>query len=138
VRFEHRNQPPLAPHHYRRRVLLHASYAALALSGSLAVGVAGYHWLGGFGWVDSILNASMILGGMGPVGELTATPAKLFASAYALFSGVLFIGLAGLLIAPVFHRVLHRFHWEAAQADADGAEPPSSTASRTRKNPKVS
>jgi hypothetical protein len=121
VRYEHRKQPPLPPHHFRRRVLLHAFYAALALSGSLAIGVAGYHWLGGFGWIDSILNASMILSGMGPAGELTTSGAKLFASGYALYSGVLFIALAGLLIGPVFHRVLHRFHWEADQAGGDEA-----------------
>ena len=123
MRFEHRNQPPLPVRHYLGRLLLHGSYAAAALGGSLAVGVAGYHWLGGFGWIDAILNASMILGGMGPVGELTTPAVKLFASAYALYSGVLFIALAGLLIAPVFHRVLHLFHAEADQAEADGIRP---------------
>jgi hypothetical protein len=138
VRFEHRNQPPLPPQHYRRRVLLHASYAALALGGSLAAGVAGYHWLGRFGWIDSILNASMILGGMGPVDPLPTSGAKLFASAYALFSGVLFIGLAGLLIGPVFHRVLHRFHWEADQAEGDTSGAPPRPSPRTSKKPRIS
>jgi len=119
VRFEHRNQPLLAPHHYRRRVLLHASYAALALSGSLAVGVAGYHWLGGFGWIDSILNASMILGGMGPVDAMHSAVGKLFAAFYALYSGLVLVGVAGLLLAPFMHRLLHRFHLEGRREGKD-------------------
>jgi hypothetical protein len=124
MRFEHRHQRPLPLRRYLGRLLLHGCYAAVALGGSLAIGVAGYHWLGGFDWIDSILNASMILGGMGPVGELTTPAVKLFASAYALYSGVLFIALAGLLIAPVFHRVLHLFHAEADQSEDDAMAPP--------------
>jgi hypothetical protein len=76
----------------------------------LLIGISGYHWLAGLGWVDSILEAAMILGGMGPVNPLTRTSAKLFAAAYALFSGVVFIGIMGILLAPVVHRVLHKFH----------------------------
>lgn len=91
----------------------HGAYAAIVLGGSLAIGVAGYHWFAGFGWIDALLNASMLLGGMGPVGDLPNDAAKLFASAFALYSGVIFLVLAGLILAPVFHRVLHRFHWEA-------------------------
>jgi hypothetical protein len=139
VKYEHRGEPPLPTHHYRRRLLRHGSYAAAALGGSLAVGVAGYHWLGHFGWIDSLLNASMILGGMGPVGDLATDGAKVFASAYALYSGVLCIALAGLLIGPVFHRVLHRFHWEADQAEAhDGrrAARPHAAARPADKRPK--
>lgn len=83
------------------------------LAGSLAIGIAGYHWIAGFGWIDALLNASMLLGGMGPVGDLTNDAAKLFASAFALYSGIVFLVLAGLVLGPVFHRVLHRFHWEA-------------------------
>jgi hypothetical protein len=77
---------------------------------ALLIGIAGYRWIGGLDWVDSILEASMILGGMGPVNPLTSNGAKLFASAYALFSGVVFIGLMGIILAPVVHRVLHKFH----------------------------
>jgi hypothetical protein len=102
---------------------LHGAYAALMMGGSLAIGVSGYHWIAGFDWIDALLNASMLLGGMGPVGTLSGAPAKLFASAYALYSGVVFIAVSGLLIGPVFHRVLHLFHWEADQADqADRAD----------------
>jgi hypothetical protein len=78
----------------------------------LFVGVAGYHWLGGFDWVDSLLEASMILGGMGPVNPLKTTAAKLFASGYALFSGLVFIGIMGIVLTPVVHRILHKFHVE--------------------------
>ncbi len=74
--------------------------------------MVGYHWIGGFDWVDSLLNAAMILTGMGPVGTLTTTAAKIFASAYALFSGVVFISATGILLTPIFHRVLHIFHIE--------------------------
>jgi len=79
---------------------------------SLFLGVLGYHFICDFDWVDSVLNASMILTGMGPLGNLTTTAAKLFASAYALFSGVVFITASGILLSPMFHRVLHRFHIE--------------------------
>ena len=71
----------------------------------------GYHQTEGLPWLDALLNASMILSGMGPVQELHTTAGKLFASFYALFSGVMFITLAGVLFAPVFHRFLHKFHW---------------------------
>ena len=76
------------------------------------IGIFGYHGFAGFNWVDSLLNATMILTGMGPVGALPSDTAKLFASAYALFSGLVFITATGILLAPIFHRVLHRFHIE--------------------------
>ena len=73
-------------------------------------GVFGYHTLGGLPWIDSLLNASMILGGMGPVDPLHTNAAKVFASAYALFSGLVFIGVLGMLLAPFVHRLMHRVH----------------------------
>lgn len=79
---------------------------------SLTLGILGYHFIAGFAWVDSLLNASMILSGMGPVGTLDSTAAKVFASMYALFSGLVFIGATGIFLTPVFHWVLHRFHIE--------------------------
>ena len=89
--------------------------ACIALAGLLAAfalitGIVGYHLLAGLGWVDSLLNASMILGGMGPVDQLTTTSAKVFASCYALFSGLVFIAVMGIVLTPVAHRMLHRFH----------------------------
>ena len=78
----------------------------------LFMGISGYHWLGGFDWIDSLLEASMILGGMGPVNPLKTTGAKLFASGYALFSGLVFIGIAGIVVAPWVHRLFHWIHVE--------------------------
>jgi hypothetical protein len=79
---------------------------------SLAVGILGYHFLEGLSWIDSLLNASMILGGMGPIDGLKSTAAKIFASFYALFSGIVFLVIVGILVAPVVHRILHRMHLE--------------------------
>src|ERR1041385_4640386 len=93
-----------------RRMAGSAVIGCLLLFFVLLIGIAGYHWIDGLGLVDSILEAAMILGGMGPVNPLTSNSAKLFASAYALFSGVVFIGLMGILLTPVVHRVLHKFH----------------------------
>jgi hypothetical protein len=84
--------------------------ASLLVLAALSIGVSGYHWIAGFDWIDSLLEASMILGGMGPVNQLTTTGAKIFASAYALFSGLMFIGVMGIVLAPVAHRLLHTFH----------------------------
>ena len=101
----------------RRRSFYHRFLLALGLSSgligfSLGLGILGYHVIAGFNWVDSLLNAAMILTGMGPVGVLNSDAAKVFASAYALFSGLVFITATGILLTPVFHRVLHRFHIE--------------------------
>jgi hypothetical protein len=77
---------------------------------ALGVGVAGYHWIAGLGMVDALLNASMILTGMGPVNELHGTAAKLFASVYALFCGMVFLTSVGVLFTPLIHRIIHLFH----------------------------
>jgi hypothetical protein len=109
--------PSAAAGRYRQRPFYHRLLRALGLSAgviafSLCLGILGYHFIAGFSWVDSILNAAMILAGMGPVGTLNSNAAKLFASAYALFSGVVFISATGILLSPMFHRVLYRFHIE--------------------------
>ena len=101
----------------RQRKFYHRFALALGLSGglvgvSLGLGILGYHFVARFTWIDSLLNAAMILTGMGPVDALNSDAAKLFASAYALFSGVVFISATGILLAPIFHRVLQRFHIE--------------------------
>ena len=92
------------------RMLRHLAGAVGLVVGALAIGIFGYHYIAGFSWVDSLLNAAMILGGMGPVNPLTNTASKLFASFYALFAGIIFLVIAGVLFAPIFHRFLHRFH----------------------------
>jgi hypothetical protein len=92
------------------RMVTSAGMAGVLIAIALSIGIMGYHEIAGFGWVDSFLEASMILGGMGPVNPLTTTDAKLFASGYALFSGLVFIAIMGIVLAPLAHRVLHKFH----------------------------
>lgn len=111
-------ESPLAPRHVFAWRLLKFLLGALALASfALGIGVLGYHFIARFSWVDSLLNASMILGGMGPMGELQSDEAKIFASAYALFSGLIFITVTGIVLAPVAHRVLHLFHLDDEDND---------------------
>ena len=97
---------------FARRVALHFALASAAAAVALGLGVLGYHFLGRLGWLDSLVNASMILGGMGPVDPLTTREGKLFASFYALFSGLFFIGVASVVLAPFVHRLLHELHMD--------------------------
>ncbi len=108
--FEHHRQPLASRDHFARRLLKFAGYSAAFLAVSLLVGMGGYHWIGGLGWVDALLEASMILTGMGPVSPMPSDVAKIFASAYAVFSGVAFLTTFSILIAPILHRILHRLH----------------------------
>ena len=102
------------------RVLRGLALATGIIGASLALGIVGYHFCAGLGWLDSLLNASMILTGMGPVNELHTVAGKLFASFYALFSGVVFLSSVAVLLAPVIHRFLHKFHLEAhRKSEAD-------------------
>jgi hypothetical protein len=114
--YEQRHEPLISKDAYLRRIARNGGVALLVVSAALFLGVAGYHWIEGIPWVDAILNAAMILGGMGPVTELRTTAGKLFAAGYALFSGLVFIVVAGILFAPVIHRFLHRFHLEEGRA----------------------
>jgi len=93
-----------------RRMAASVAMAGILIAVALSIGVIGYHWIAGFDWVDSLLEASMILGGMGPVNSLATTGAKMFASGYALFSGLVFIAIMGIVLAPATHRMLHKFH----------------------------
>lgn len=108
--FERRDEPVLDTRRWHARVGRSVMAAGSVIAVSLLTGVLGYRYLGDLGWIDALLNASMILGGMGPVDHIDSTAGKLFASAYSLFSGVVFIGTAGVLVAPWAHRMLHRFH----------------------------
>jgi hypothetical protein len=87
-------------------LLMTTGIVAVALLG----GMVGYHQVAGLSWIDSLLNASMILTGMGPVDPMKDTASKLFASGYALFSGVVFLSAVSIVLAPIFHRVVHAFH----------------------------
>ena len=91
---------------------IYEAIGILLILAALAIGIAGYHWMAGLSWIDALLNASMILGGMGPVNPLIGTGAKVFASGYALFSGLIFIAVMGIVLTPIVHRVVHKFHVE--------------------------
>jgi hypothetical protein len=109
--YEHRGEPLLTRIQFAWRVLAHLAMAAGAVAVALGIGVAGYRFIAGLPLIDAFLNASMILGGMGPTSDpLPTAAAKTFASLYALFSGLFFIALLGLLLAPFFHRVMHKLH----------------------------
>ena len=108
--FEHHSEP-LAPQAvFARRMLRYGLVTAGIIVFSLFIGILGYHYFESLSWIDSLLNASMILGGMGPVNSLQTNAGKLFASFYALYSGVILLASIGVLAAPIFHRFLHRFH----------------------------
>jgi hypothetical protein len=111
--YEHRSKPLLPRIKFFFRVLRHGALALGIALTALGIGILGYHIFEGLPWIDATLNASMILGGMGPVNPLHTLGGKLFASIYALFSGLVFIGIMGVLLAPFAHRILHRFHLEA-------------------------
>jgi hypothetical protein len=112
--YESRFSRPISRVEFFFRVIRHSLFGLAALFVALVIGIVGYHGFEGLPWIDATLNASMILGGMGPVDSLHTSGGKLFASAYALFSGVLFIGVMGIILAPFAHRLLHRFHFEDA------------------------
>src|SRR5450756_805512 len=112
--YEHRLQAPLTGPQFVRRLGRHGGAALGLIAVSILMGMIGYHWLAHQSWVDAFLNTSMLLGGMGPVGDLPDDTAKIFAGLFALYAGLVFLVVAILLLTPVFHRVIHRFHWEAS------------------------
>lgn len=118
--YEHHTQPLIPLRHFLRRMLRHSLIASSLLAISLGIGVVGYHLTEGLPWIDALLNAAMLLGGMGPVNALHTTAGKLFASAYALFAGIVFLVMAGIIIAPLAHRLAHGLHLEAEDQEADG------------------
>jgi hypothetical protein len=102
-----------------RRLLASVSVSGSMIFGTLLIGMAGYHWVAGFAWIDALHNAAMILGGMGPVDPVRTVAAKLFASLYALFCGLVFVGAMGLVISPILHRMVHRFHLDEEEAERE-------------------
>lgn len=120
--YEHRHQPLATRLVFYRRMAAHVLLALGILFGSLLLGVAGFHFWGQLQWIDALQNASMLLGGMGPVERMETIPGKLFASFYALYAGIIFLILAGVLLAPVLHRFLHHFHLEMVEEDNEAAQ----------------
>lgn len=110
--FERRHQPLASPQHFSSRILRSSVWAAGIIVAALAIGMAGYMGFEGMSGIDAFANAAMILSGMGPLNPLLTTGGKMFAGLYAIFSGLLIFAVAGLVLAPVFHRILHRFHME--------------------------
>lgn len=124
MNYESKRQPIATRLTFTHRLFRHFLWSLLVVAFALSIGILGYHFVAGFGWVDALLDASMILGGMGPVRELPSDAAKLFASAYALFSGLVFISLTAILTSPVVHRILHHFHIDESDADPEtGGDP---------------
>jgi hypothetical protein len=109
---EHHRQPLATRAEFARRMLRFSLVTAGIILSSLVIGMLGYHYFESLSWIDSLLNASMILGGMGPVNELRTNAGKLFASVYALYSGIILLASVGILVTPIFHRFMHRFHLE--------------------------
>ena len=119
MKLERRHHPLAPPQVFRRRMAAGIGLAGAVLGGSLAIGIAGYHWLGGLAWLDALVNASMILGGMDPVDPITRPAGKWFASVYALYSGIALLTSVGILFTPAVHRLLHAFHLDGSPRDRE-------------------
>lgn len=110
--YEHRKQPLAPKSTFYQRILRNIIIALFIMAVCLVIGVAGYHYIAEAAWIDALHNAAMILSGMGPVIEIQTASGKIFSSAYALFSGIVFITNVGVILAPALHRVFHRLHLE--------------------------
>jgi hypothetical protein len=111
--YEPRHHKPVSRARFVRRLSRHAAAAAGIVVGSLLIGIAGYMYFENLAWRDAFLDAAMLLGGMGPVHPPETPGGKLFAGFYALYAGLVFLVAVGVLLAPVLHRMMHKFHWEA-------------------------
>lgn len=112
MRYEHRRQPLASRSLFYRRVFRNVLIALLIMTICLVIGTVGYHYTASIPWLDALHNASMILSGMGPVVTIQTVAGKWFSSAYALFSGIVFITNVGVILAPAVHRLYHRMHIE--------------------------
>lgn len=108
--FESRQAPLLPRTEFLIRMARHFAVTLLIVLFSMVLGGWGYHRFGALPWVDAVLNAAMILTGMGPVDPMRSTPGKLFATFYALYSGIAFLTMIAVLLAPIVHRLMHKFH----------------------------
>lgn len=114
--FEHRSKPLLSRRKFFVRVLRYAGFSILLIGISLGIGVVGYHYTNELGWLDSLLNASMILTGMGPVDPIRSDGGKWFASIYSIFSGVAFLSTVAVFLSPLVHRFMHKLHLDAGDS----------------------
>ena len=117
--FEHKRRPVLSRKDFAKRMARSFALANALIGVSLFAGMCGYHFLEDMSWIDAFVNASMILGGMGPVDPLKTDSGKLFAGCYALYSGLIVIVSAGVLFAPALHRMLHKLHAEPDEKHKD-------------------
>src|ERR1700676_139454 len=115
TQFERRHQAVASRRKFVIRMALAVGLWALLTAGGLAIGIAGYAGFEGMSFVDAFVNAAMILSGMGPLGELKTTAGKIFAGSYAILSGLIIVIATGFVLAPIFHRILHRFHVETTK-----------------------
>lgn len=122
-RYEHRTEALASRRTFLRRIAAHGGIAVVLAAVSLAVGMVGYRYTEGMSWLDAYINAAMILSGMGPAREVGTAAGKLFAGTYALFSGVVFLLIASVMVAPLAHRLLHGLHMADVPSDEsdDGA-----------------
>jgi hypothetical protein len=121
--FERRSEPLLPRRAFLGRLAASAALGFAIVAVSLLIGMAGYSFFLGLGWIDAFLNASMLLGGMGPLDPPKTAGGKLFSGLYALYCGFAVLGIAGVIFAPVFHRFLHRFHLEGGEGESRGRKP---------------
>ena len=110
--YESKNKPPIQHRLFAKRVAVHAVIAIGLLLLSLAIGMAGYMHYEQLAWRDAFLNSAMLMGGMGPVDAPKTDDGKIFAGLYALYAGLVFIVTVGLVLAPIVHRIMHKFHWQ--------------------------
>jgi hypothetical protein len=109
--YEHKSAPMLTRAQFLRRLFLHALAGACLVLASLGIGMLGYAYFEGLGWLDAFLNSAMLLGGMGPIyDEFKTDGGKLFAGFYALYAGLIFLVAVAIALAPVVHRIMHRLH----------------------------
>ena len=113
MKYENRDTRPISTARFARRMGLHVAVAAGVVLVSLVAGMWGYEHFEHLPWRDAFLNTAMLLGGMGPVDPLRTNGGKMFAGFFALYAGGVFLVVAGLLLAPLIHRIMHRFHWDS-------------------------
>jgi hypothetical protein len=111
--YEHRTDRPISGRAFLRRLMNHGLFVGAVLGFSVIIGTLGYHTLGEETWLDSFVNACMLLGGMGQVGDVKPTAGKVFSALFSLYSGLVFIVSLTTFFAPVMHRIIHKFHWDA-------------------------